>query len=249
VLSGCAKKEWSELTERRTLRPFETFEEVILRSGLRRTVLRSLALSGAFEEFGLQTRDAFWRLLALESYRRDAEATQLSLFLGASAGALNESGVVGFHSASELQKIWNDYEATGLSLRGHPMQEARKRMRGIPKHTSRTIRKLSNGTHASIAGLSIIMQRPPTAKGTVFATLEDEEGLLDLILWGNVFERYKDLLRAEGMVIVSGEIQRDSDAVSLLVRSLRSVPCLFEENSPLETIRTTRKMSEGVLNA
>jgi error-prone DNA polymerase len=219
VISGCSKAQWSTLMERREELPFKSLADVVLRSGLKRSTLRSLALTGAFEEFKVQTREAFWSLLALEPYRRDLESEQLSIFSKISY----ETSPSRFAPQSELQKIWNDYQVSGLSVRGHPMQEVRKNFSRALAHTTRTIRDLQNGTRASLAGLCILMQRPPTARGVVFATLEDETGLLDLIFWPEVFERHKDLVRSEGVVIVSGEVQRDLDAVSFLVRQIRAL--------------------------
>jgi error-prone DNA polymerase len=65
-----------------------------------------------------------------------------------------------------------------------------------------------------------VLQRPPTAKGTAFATIEDESGILDLILHREVFEKFRDVIRDEAFLLVRGELQRDREAVQLVVRRI-----------------------------
>ncbi|HEX4923264.1 MAG TPA: PHP domain-containing protein [Bdellovibrionales bacterium] len=127
-----------------------------------------------------------------------------------------------FAKLDDYATIVADYESHGLSLRGHPMQALRKKLRNISQLTAKKLRNLEHGQTAEITGLVIVRQRPPTANGTVFATLEDETGLMDLILHARTFERYGDLLMSSAFLTARGIVQREGWSVSVLVKRLSS---------------------------
>ncbi|MBX9769646.1 MAG: hypothetical protein K2X47_20380, partial [Bdellovibrionales bacterium] len=112
----------------------------------------------------------------------------------------------------------------GLSLSGHPMSLFRQLTRKIPKLRLSEVRALQNQTWTEAAGLVIVRQRPPTAKGTTFATLEDETGLLDLILHREISEKYRELFLAHSFLIAKGILQRDNFSVSLIVKEITTLP-------------------------
>src|SRR5690606_35748100 len=99
-------------------------------------------------------------------------------------------------------------------------QAIRQKWRNLPRLIAWEAKQFSHGRNIRIAGLSIVMQRPPTAGGTVFATLEDESGFLDLVIHKKTFEKYRDLVLDHCFLIVCGRIQRDGLSVSLIVQSL-----------------------------
>ena len=103
-----------------------------------------------------------------------------------------------------------DYERTGVSVSDHPMKLLRAR---LPKKTlsSRDIMALRSGTKVSVAGLVICRQRPGTASGVVFVTMEDEFGFSNLVLWSKVFEKYRQIATASRLLMVHGRIERSDD--------------------------------------
>jgi error-prone DNA polymerase len=131
-----------------------------------------------------------------------------------------------FAPLSETQAIAADYASYGLSVRGHPMSALRRSDVGksLPRNTTGSIKRLPSGRHAWVSGLVIARQKPYTAKGTVFATLEDEEGFLDLILHEEIFERYHDVFVGNAFLMVAGKTQADRKSVSLLVRKVEALP-------------------------
>jgi error-prone DNA polymerase len=132
------------------------------------------------------------------------------------------------------EKVTQDYESLGLSTRGHPMIFLRDRilrdprMRSRAQITTREVKKMRNGAYVVIPGLSVVLQRPPTAKGTAFATLEDEAGVLDLILHKEVFLKNKDVIREEAFFWVKGVLQRDGDATQVVVKAIEPIFTDFE---------------------
>jgi error-prone DNA polymerase len=103
------------------------------------------------------------------------------------------------------------------------MQVLRKAMPQLPRITTAHVKAAPHGRTISIAGMAIVRQRPPTAKGTVFSTLEDESGLIDLVLHSDVHKKYEEIFSNHAFLIARGSVQRDRHSVSLLVKSLSPV--------------------------
>jgi error-prone DNA polymerase len=182
---------------------------------LRRDVLRLLSIGDVFREFGLNQREALWQTLAFDTVK------SLPLFRASNVQSelFTPSTIAGMDGYEE---VMSDYRATGMSVRGHPMEWVRKKLQGsLPKMNSQVAKTLPNGRILEIPGLSLVLQRPPTASGTAFATLEDEFGLLDLVLMKEVYQRVRNLMRDEPFLVVRGQLQRDGLAASLLVRDVK----------------------------
>jgi error-prone DNA polymerase len=116
-----------------------------------------------------------------------------------------------------------DYLALGLSTRAHPMQVLRARQAKPCRPLAHIRAEGRHGLRVRADGMLIVRQKPGTAKGVVFATLEDESGLLDLVLWPDVYERLRPVLLGEAFLRVDGILQRDRDSVSVLVKGLRGL--------------------------
>ena len=111
---------------------------------------------------------------------------------------------------SRAEQLVLDLERTGVSVSDHPMKLIRPR---LPKKTrsSRDILSLRSGTKVSVAGMVICRQRPGTASGVVFVTMEDEFGFSNLVLWSRVFEKYREVATASRLLMVHGRIERSDD--------------------------------------
>jgi len=222
-IKGLRQEAAKAMVMERKKRPFSGFQDFILRTGFDLRSLRALAMSGAFESLGLGCRDALFRVLSLhEGLFRSGEA-QGELFPQVSLPGL---------SASE--QVVQDYDALGLSVRGHPMSFLRKSLEQNPKWkarariTTREVKEMRNGAYVVVPGLSVVLQRPPTAKGTAFATIEDENGVLDLILHREVFQKYKEVIREEAFFWVKGVLQRDGAAAQIVVKAIEPIFSDFE---------------------
>jgi error-prone DNA polymerase len=135
---------------------------------------------------------------------------------------------------STEEKVVQDYATNGFSARGHPMEFLRKKLRSLPspqknrgRHAaemnSQAVKQLENGVWVTVPGLSVVLQRPPTAKGTAFATLEDEFGVLDLIFHKKFFDQYRDTIREESFFWIRGVLQRDREAAQLIVKGIEPI--------------------------
>lgn len=210
---GMSTQEWESIRDAR-LKPgfqgFRSFQDFLNRTHLKHSTLTVLARADSFRALGVGAREALWKILAL----------QVELFRGSEVqGELYAD--VSFPDVLEEDQVVGDYDALGLSARAHPMKWVRASMgRKIPDMDTRKARLLPNGARVSIPGISVVIQRPPTAKGTAFATLEDEYGFLDLIFWKDVYQRCREAIHESPLLIVRGVIQRDGGSVSLVVRGV-----------------------------
>jgi error-prone DNA polymerase len=198
-------------------RPYSSLLDFLKRTNLRRDVLFRLALGGAFADFFPDPRNALWQVLAHQQRR---SAVQGDLFLDTGFESTPSAG--SFKPLSEMERIREEYAAYDLSTRGHPMM-ALRRMLPLPPLTTKGAREKKNGTRIRIAGLALVRQRPPTAKGMTFSTLEDEFGFLDIAITPDVWEKVKPAFLENCFLEVGGVLQRDMNSFSLLVADLKGL--------------------------
>ena len=203
--------------------PFRSIQGLWRASGARVSTLRRLASADAFRSMGFDRQAALWEIRAM----RDEE---LPLFAEATKRRSDE-GEVGAPRVSllppipEPRKVIQDYVATGLSLKAHPVSFCRAELaaRGaVPARELADARKWPHGSEAGIAGIVLVRQRPGTASGIVFMTLEDETGTANLIVRPHVYKRYRQAARHGVIVLARGTVERDGDVVHLLARSLEN---------------------------
>ncbi len=237
VVHGIARREVDALIEERTERgPFRGLGDFLWRTRLRPEPLFRLAMGEAFAAWGYTQRDALWKVFEhLAEREGDANANagsgaardQLSLFSVADPAAESRARVQLFAGLSDWEAIQEDFKTYGLSHRGHPMGPLRARLleadpsrNSFARTTTRMAKRMTPNRSIRLAGLVIVRQRPPTAKGTAFATLEDEDGFMDMILHKGVQERYEDLFLHSPFLIVTGMLQRDRMTSNLIVKRL-----------------------------
>jgi error-prone DNA polymerase len=188
--------------------PYPNLATFVRETGLNKKALHALAESGAFECFGLNRRDAIWQVRSLSRFTRD------SLPLEPASSQISFASLV-----NDDQVIW-DYRASHHSTRGHPMRGLRDvlQSRGIPK--AENIRASDHGENLSYVGLVICRQRPGTASGVTFFTLEDETGFVNVVVWKQVFDRHAALAKTATLLGVTGEIQKADGVIHLIAKSL-----------------------------
>jgi error-prone DNA polymerase len=240
AVNGLGRADAERIVAERRARPFAGLPDFLSRVRIRPDTLFRFAMGEGFACFGISQRDSLWEILRYrellrpESERAPGEGgTQLSLFSRPEFAAAERSsaGASAFAGLGAYETIRADYDAYGLSVRGHPMTVLR---RSIPSSfsstTTQTVRRAASGSAVRLAGLIIARQRPPTAKGTAFATLEDEDGILDCILQKRIFEKYEHVFRAYPFLVLSGKIQREANTVNLIVRHVER---FFDDDQPV----------------
>ena len=192
--------------------PFSSIRDFAHRTGLEKKALVALAEADAFRSLGVASRrGAVWQALGVSSDRsRKADGNP----------PLLEEKTPGFAALDDFESIAWDHRATGHSTRGHPLKPLRFRFAAIGLPTAREVAAMGNRTRVRYAGMVICRQRPGTASGVVFMTLEDETGFVNLILWPDVFERHRQLARTLSLLGASGRMESQDGAAHLVVDSL-----------------------------
>jgi error-prone DNA polymerase len=191
--------------------PFRDIADVVARARLDQRALRALAEAGAFDQMVCDVppadrrRVALWRIL--ETVRGDA---------GPLAPARVRHEPPPLPAMSRLETTDADYRLTGLSLNGHPMRHLRELLRPNGVRTTRELHTTGrDGERVAHAGLVICRQRPGTAKGFVFLSLEDETGILNVVITPKRFERQALMISTTPLLLIRGTLQVEQGVVNL----------------------------------
>ena len=215
-LSEATAREVAE--ERQQNRPFRSLFDFLERTRLKREPVENLIACGAFDDLGLERRELLWQLgLLYRSNGRNGRERQLALPLP------TEQDMAELAPMSEWDRMVADYAILGLSPNYHPMAFLRPRLNeGIVP--SRMLESLPDGASIEVAGLVVCRQRPGTAKGFVFIVIEDEFGLVNLVVKPGLHEQQRSLVRSEPFVIVQGELQRRDGTVNVIAERFTALP-------------------------
>jgi len=218
-VKGLREEHWRRLMAARQKSPFSSLDDVFHRSGLPQRALDSLAEAGAFAGFGVDRRQALW---AAQGAPRPSPTRAGERIAGLPLEATDASPA--FAPLDEFSKVAWDYRAMHHSTRDHPLATVREELtrRGIP--TAAVLNARPDGARGSYAGLVICRQRPQTAKGVTFMTLEDETGFVNLVVWQKVFERYSVLAKTSPLLGVTGRVQSADGVTHFVADQLWRVP-------------------------
>ncbi len=192
---------------------FRSIDDLWRRSGLPVSTLAILAEADAFlPSMGTSRREALWTLKGL----RD---TPLPLFDAMTTPEIDEPAVT-LRPMTAGSEVVRDYSHVGLTLRHHPLSFLRGELdeRGIV--TCKSANAQADKSHAIVAGMVLVRQRPGTAKNVTFMTIEDETGIVNAVIWEQLYEEQRRLLLTTRMVAISGQIQKEGEVVHLIARRL-----------------------------
>ena len=187
-----------------------SLEALARRARLSRRSLELLAEADAFRSFGLDRRAALWAAKGLASETRVETDAPLLAAMGVFEDAVD------LPRMNLPQEVAEDYRTTSLSLKAHPCSFFRgdlQRMRVTPAAALLAQRDRSR---LSVAGLVLVRQRPGTAKGVVFMTLEDETGVANVVIWKDAFEAYRRLVMTASFLVVHGRLQKAGEVIHLV---------------------------------
>ncbi|VCU61104.1 DNA polymerase III alpha subunit [Tritonibacter mobilis] len=182
-----------------------------LRAGVRPDVLTRLAEADAFSDMGLTRRDALWQVKAIRSPQ------PLPLFNDPIDGESISEPSVDLPVMHLGEEVVEDYVATRLTLRAHPMELLRPSLPGLTPHAA--LQTVPLGRH-TVCGLVITRQRPGTASGVIFLTLEDETGVSNIVVWPKVYEQYRRIVMGGRLLQVRGYLQREGIIVHLIAQEI-----------------------------
>jgi len=190
--------------------PYRTPGEIMRRAGLKRGAMERLAAADAFRSLGLDRRQALWAVEGLD----DAAPPLLACLEddGAPEAAL-PAMALGEHVA-------NDYVTLGLSLKRHPLALLRRELDPFGIVPAARLKELHPGRRVRVAGLVLVRQRPGSASGVIFMTLEDESGVANLVVWPPVFERFRRTVMTGRLIECDGRLQREGEVIHVIAERM-----------------------------
>jgi len=211
LLKGMTGEAADAIVTGRQSRPFCDFVDFDRRTQLPVAIRKLLAAADCFQSLGLDRRQALWQSLA-EPVDRERQPLL--------AGLADEQDLVDLPPQDPYEAVLQDYSQTGLSLKGHPLGFHRARLSDLGAITCRELATTAQ-FQVRLGGLVIMRQRPGTAKGITFVTLEDETGQANLILHPQTWKRFYDTCRCSPAWIVSGKCQRQQEIIHVIVDDIQ----------------------------
>ena len=190
-------------------------------AGVPHTALEKLADADAFRSLGLDRRQALWEVSALHD-------RPVALFAGQPSETATEKGIA-LPEMTASEHVVQDYAATSLSLRAHPVSFIREKLSLLHIVPASHLETLHDGTPVKVAGLVLMRQKPDTASGICFITIEDETGCANLVVFGKLFEQYrKDILQSR-LLMVEGQLQREGEVIHVIVKRCHNLSGLLRQ--------------------
>jgi error-prone DNA polymerase len=202
------KKDWGEaiMAARATGGPFRSLDDLRERAGAPAGALDALAAADALNGLALGRRPGLWAAKGLP------RAAPAPLFVAAGLEEADGSPPLALPAAPLSEEVVHDYETIRLSLKAHPISFLRDRLARAGAIPSATVDQIPDGRRAAVAGVVLVRQRPGSAKGVVFLTLEDETGVTNVVVWPKVFDQYRSVVMGARMVLIRGRVQRAPDS-------------------------------------
>ncbi len=216
-VKGLGEGDWEGIEKARHESPFASMEDFSKRTRLDEKALTALAEAGAFQGFEATRRSALWKARGL---RKDDPDTFLSV----------PETDVSFPELDAFETIAWDYDASSHSTHGHPLAPLREVLKAQKLPDARTVAGMRNGRRVRFAGLVICRQRPGTASGVTFMTLEDETGFVNLVVWPKKFQEYAVLAKTTPFLGATGKVQSEQSVVHIVVDELWKPKLSLEPN-------------------
>ena len=183
-------------------------DEVARRAGLGEPAMATLAAAAAFGSLALGRREGWWAVERIKG-------PPLPLFAAASEPDRGPDPPVALPAAAPGEEIAEDYRSVGLSLRGHPVALLREAV-GAGVTWSGALGQVRSGARVAVTGVVLVRQRPRTAKGVVFLTLEDMEGVVNVVVWSRVFDRFRHAVQTARLMRVEGRVESSESVVHVV---------------------------------
>jgi error-prone DNA polymerase len=199
-----------------------TFHSVnaLLDAGMSMFALEKLADGDAFRSIGLDRRQALWEVSSLSD-------NPVGMFEGQPSASVGEVQLE-LPLLTDAEHVVEDYATTGLSLKAHPVSFVRQQLDSLRVVPTAYLAKMTNGESVAVAGLITVRQRPGTAKGVIFITIEDETGFANLVVWGTVFEKHRrDIVQAR-LLMVQGKVQIEGEVVHVIANSCYNLSSMLK---------------------
>lgn len=238
-VKGLSEEEIELLITART-KPFSNIQQ-LWRAGISIAALERLADADAFRSIGLDRRQALWEVSALNDLPK-------GIFNEHTTSPEDEN--IALPAMTLAEHVLQDYSSTALSIKAHPVIFARQRLFNMRTFRAEELRDIADGTWLRIAGLVLVRQRPGTATGVCFITLEDETGVANLVVFKKRFEKYRKEIVQSRLMMAEGRLQREGNVIHIVVHRCYNMNHLLQdmaipEQAPLPA---TQKAAKAATN-
>ncbi len=214
-------------------KPYSNINELRVKA-VPEAALEKLADADAFRSLGLDRRQALWEVSTKDQ--------PIGAFSGQQAADAKVENIE-LPGMKLSEHVVHDYAATSLSLKAHPVSFIREKLEQLRVVSTKGLSELKNGAPIKVAGLVLVRQRPGTAGGICFMTIEDETGFANLVIFESLFEKYRKEILQSKLIMVEGKLQVEGEVVHVIVqccydfsRLLRNLTAHKNENTPLLTL-------------
>ena len=216
-------------------------------AGVSQAAIEKLTDADAFRSLDLDRRAALWEVPALND-------KPIGLFAGQPSESMKEVQIE-LPFMTQAEHVVQDYAAIGLSLKAHPVSFVREQLKMLNAIRTSTLPLRKDGDIIKVAGLVTVRQRPGTAKGVVFITIEDETGFANLVVWENLFDKYRKEIVQSRLLMVEGKLQIEGEVIHIVVQRcfnlsklLRGMTASENEDLPLLTLARADETTSPVPN-
>jgi error-prone DNA polymerase len=218
VLTGIPEAAAKRVETVRKGGPFSSLDDFVRRTGLSQAVVSKLAEADAFSSLAIDRRAALWQALGQER-----KAKQMPLL----AGLADDEPEAQLPPMPMVEQVFADYRTSGLSLKAHPISFFREHLNKMRVTPAGELNQTRDGRHLRVAGIVLLRQRPGTAKGITFATIEDETGLANLVIRPEIWERYYAAARRSAAWVAHGCLENKEGVIHLVVNRLEDLSHLL----------------------
>jgi len=220
-ISGVKEEDMQILLAARQL-PFKNVAD-LSDVGVPIAALEKLADADAFRSIGLDRRRALWEVSALADRPN-------GMFTGQSPET-NKENSIQLPMMSLSEHVVHDYAATSLSLKAHPVSFVRNRLAALHVTATKELANIPDGALVRVAGLVLVRQRPGTAKGVLFVTIEDESSFANLVVWQKTFNKYRKEILQSTLLMVEGKVQKEGEVIHVVVHQCFNLSGFMSELS------------------
>jgi error-prone DNA polymerase len=218
MVKGLSHSSVESMRQARVEASYNSLAQFRLRTQFKQDELRVLAQAGALNALCASRRQALWAVeqpLELDLFSQDQLAAQAAAEAPASYGTQ-------LPEMTLWERLCADFATTSVTVGSHPMRQIRTRLKGR-HHTAEDLKNTRDGQGVSVVGAVICRQRPGTAKGVFFLSLEDETGIANCVLWPSLFERNRLLVAQEPYIRVVGKVQKAQGTIHVIARRVEAL--------------------------
>ncbi len=226
IIHGLSAAHAGQILAARAVRPFTSVEDVWRRSGVPLAALEKIAKADAFAGMGLDRRQALWAIRGLGE-------TPLPLL----ASLEPREEPVHLRALTAGREVVEDYRATQLTLRQHPLSFLRPELRRRGMVCCADLKTIKEGRMVDVAGIILVRQRPGSAKGVLFMTIEDETGIANGILWPDRFEAQRRTVMSSAMVSIRGRVQKEGIVIHVVADHITDLTHLLRQVGDIDLPR------------